>query len=59
MLGFAGVTTTPLSAKDPAHVIRNTAKDPKNNIDKTNLIFFMRTPPGKEAAKLGLRDASF
>jgi hypothetical protein len=51
MLGLAGVTTTPLSAKDPAHVVRDTAKDPRKNIAKTNLIFFMSIPPGKETAK--------
>ena len=27
------------------HVVRDTAKDPRSNIAKTNLIFFMRTPP--------------
>jgi hypothetical protein len=62
MLGLAGVTTMPLSPKGPAHpvqVIRDTVKDPTNNIAKTNLIFFMRIPPRKEAAKLGLRDANF
>ena len=59
MIGLAGVTTMPLSPKDPAQVIRDTAKDPRNNIAKTNLIFFMRIPPRKEAAKLGLRDANF
>jgi hypothetical protein len=41
MLGLVGVTTTPLSAKDPAHVVRDIAKDPKNNLAKF-LIFFMR-----------------
>jgi hypothetical protein len=51
MLGLAGVTTMPLSAKDPAHVVRDTAKDPRKIIAKTNLIFFMRIPPGKERAK--------
>jgi len=29
----------------PPHVVRDTAKDPRSNIAKTNLIFFMRTPP--------------
>ena len=31
------------------HVVRDTAKNPANNIAKTNLIFFMRTPPGKQS----------
>ena len=43
-LGLAGFTTMPLSAKFPAHVVRDTAKDPKRNIAKTNLIFFMNIP---------------
>jgi hypothetical protein len=44
MLGLAGFTTMPLSAKGPAHVVRDTAKDPRKNIAKTNLIFFMNIP---------------
>jgi hypothetical protein len=44
MLGLAGFTTMPLSAKGPAHVVRDTAQDPKKNIAKTNLIFFMNIP---------------
>jgi hypothetical protein len=43
-VGLAGATTMPLSAKDPAHVVRDIAKDPKKNIVKTNLIFFMNIP---------------
>jgi hypothetical protein len=37
----------------PPHVVRDAAKNPANNIAKTNLIFFMRTPPGKTVATLG------
>jgi hypothetical protein len=51
MLGLAGVTTMPLSAKDPAQVVRETAKDPRKNMAKTNLIFSMTIPLGKERAK--------
>jgi hypothetical protein len=32
-------------SEEPPHVVRDTAKDPRSNIAKTNLIFFMRTPP--------------
>jgi hypothetical protein len=45
MLGLTGVRITPLRATGPAHVVRDTAKDPRNNIAKTDLIFFMRTSP--------------
>jgi hypothetical protein len=45
MLGLAGVRITPLRATGPAHVVRDTARDPRKNIAKTNLKFFMRTPP--------------
>jgi hypothetical protein len=48
MLGLAGDITMPLSAKDPAHVARDTAKDPKNSMAKPNLIFSMRAPSGEE-----------
>jgi hypothetical protein len=44
MCGLAGVITMPLSAKGPAQVVRDTTKEPRNNIAKTNLIFFMGTP---------------
>jgi len=48
MLGLTGVTTmetsvtVPLLLPPPPHAVRNAAKDPRNNIAKTNLIFFMR-----------------
>jgi hypothetical protein len=29
----------------PPHLVRDTAKNPRNNIPKINLIFVMRTPP--------------
>jgi hypothetical protein len=38
-------------------VVRDTAKDPRTHIVQKNLIFFMKTPPGKKAAKVGLRGA--
>ena len=54
MLGVARVTDMEASlAVGPAapfrphpHVVTDTAKNPANNIAKTNLIFFMRIPPG-------------
>lgn len=42
--GLGGFTTMPLSFIVPAHVVRDTAKDPRNNMVKKDLIFFMRTP---------------
>jgi hypothetical protein len=36
-------------------VVRNTAKNPRNNIARTNRIFSTRTPPGEITANLGLR----
>jgi hypothetical protein len=56
-VGLAGFMTMPLSARDPAHVVRDTAKDPKRNIAKTNLIFFTNillesTPFGKTCQPL-------
>ena len=42
--GLAGFTTMPLSFIDPAHVVRETAKDPRNNMVRKDLIFFMRIP---------------
>ena len=42
--GLDGVTTMPLSFTVPAHVARDAAKDPRNNMVKQDLIFFMRTP---------------
>jgi hypothetical protein len=42
--GLTGVTTMPLSFRVPAHGARDTAKDPKNNMVKKDLIFFMRIP---------------
>jgi hypothetical protein len=38
-----------------SHVVRDTAKNPRNNIARTNRIFFTRTPPGEITANLGLR----
>ncbi len=35
------------------HVVRDTAKNPANIIAKTNLKFFIRTPPEETVAKLG------
>jgi len=57
MFGLAGVRTMPLSAKGPAHVVKDRAKDPANNNAKKNRIFFIRIPPGNETAKLDLHDA--
>ena len=34
----------PLSFRDPAHVVRDTAMHPRTNIAQTNRIFFMRPP---------------
>ena len=31
-----------------SHVVRDTAKNPRNNIARTNRIFFTKTPPGKK-----------
>jgi hypothetical protein len=49
MLGLAGVTAMETSVTDVPllllpHAVRNTAKDPRNNIAKANLIFFIMTP---------------
>ena len=35
----------------PPHVLKNTAKDPRANVVKTNPTFFMKNPPGNESAK--------
>jgi hypothetical protein len=35
---------TPLRAREPAQVVRNTAKDAVNNRNKIILLFFIRTP---------------
>ncbi len=43
-IGLAGFTTMPLSAKSPAHVVRDTARDPKKIIARTNLIFLINIP---------------
>jgi hypothetical protein len=43
-VGLVGEITMPLSFREPAHVVRDTAKDPRNNIARTNRIFFMRPP---------------
>ncbi len=61
MLGVARVTEMETSLAvgpaapflPPPHVGRDTAKIPANNIAKTNLIFFMGTPPKETFAKLG------
>jgi hypothetical protein len=47
MLGLTGVTTMKRSPVGtllllPLHAVRDMAKDPRNNIPRTNLIFFMR-----------------
>ena len=52
MLGLAGVTAMdtsvaappPLPLLLPPQVFRDAARDPRNNIARTNLIIFMRTP---------------
>ena len=31
-----------------SHVVRDTAKNPRKNIARTNRIFFTKTPPGKK-----------
>jgi hypothetical protein len=51
MLVLAGETTMPLRATSPAQVVRDRAKDPKNNIRKTKLIFLMGTTPGKKSGR--------
>jgi hypothetical protein len=43
MLGLTGARTTPLRATDPAQVVKDAAKNPRNNIAKANLKFFMKT----------------
>jgi len=50
MLGLFGDIIMPLSPKDPAQVITDTAKNPKTSIDKPSLNPFMRAPPGKNGA---------
>jgi hypothetical protein len=45
MLGLTGVKITPLRATDPAQVVKDTAKNPRNNMAKANLKFFMKTSP--------------
>lgn len=40
--------------EEPPHVIGDTAKNPRNNITKINLILFMRTPLGEKANRLAL-----
>jgi hypothetical protein len=44
---LAGLTMMPLRATDLAQVVRDAAKDIRNNICKTNLIFLIRRTPGK------------
>ena len=44
MDGLAGARTMPLSFRGPAQVVRDKAKDPRSNIVKKDLIFFMRPP---------------
>jgi hypothetical protein len=49
MLGLAGVTAMETSVVDvplllPPQAVRNAAKNPRNNIVKANLIFFIKTP---------------
>ncbi len=53
---MAGVTAMPLRARDPAHVVRVTAKVPANNKNKTILIFFISKPHGEETTKPDLPD---
>jgi len=38
-----------------SHAVRDRAKDPRNNIARTNRIFFTKTPPGEKTASLDLR----
>jgi hypothetical protein len=57
MLVLAGEITMPLRATSPAQVVRDRAKDPKNNIRKTKLIFLIIRTPGKETTRHTLRDA--
>ena len=63
MLEISGVTDMAANVRGDdgllPHVVRDTAKDPRTNIVPQNLIFFMKTPPGKKAAKVDLRGASF
>jgi hypothetical protein len=46
MLGLAGVTAMEVRVADPLlpppHAVRDIARDPRNNIPRTNLIFFIR-----------------
>jgi len=53
---LAGFTSTPFRPKDPAHVVRDNAKNPTNNINKTILLFFIRKPRAKEKTTPDLHD---
>jgi len=57
MLGLAGETTIPLRATSPAQAVRDRAKDPKNNIRKTKVIFLMGTTPSIERVRRTQQDA--
>jgi len=59
MVVLAGLTMMPLRATDPAQVVRPAAKDIRNTICKTHLIFFMKRTPGKEMARYNLGGAGF
>ena len=48
---MAGVMVTPLRARDPAHVVRNKAKNPVSNMNKATLFFFIGNPRGEERAE--------
>ena len=51
--GLAGVIATPLRAREPAQVVRNTAKDAVNKMHKIILLFFIMIPRGKENSPVG------
>jgi hypothetical protein len=57
MLGLAGETTIPLRATSPAQAVRDRAKDPKNNMRKTKVIFLMGTTPGIKRVRRTRQDA--
>jgi len=44
MYALVGEITMPLSVREAAHVVRDTAEDPRNNIAKIKRIFFIRPP---------------
>jgi hypothetical protein len=44
MVGLPGVTSMPLSFRDPVQVVRDTAKDPRTSVTQINRIFFMMPP---------------